>query len=47
MLKFEMKHAEELERPQNDVLAETKPLQPFGIWDPTLAPKGRKRWWAS
>lgn len=39
MLKFELNHAEELERPKSDVLAKTKVLQPSSIWDLTLAPK--------
>lgn len=42
MLKFELKHAEELERPKSDVPAETKVLEPSSIWDLTLAPKRGK-----
>lgn len=39
MLKFELKHSEELERPKSDVLAETKVLESSSIGDLTLAPK--------
>lgn len=42
MLKFELNHAEELERPKNDVLAETKVLQPSSIWE-----EGRRSWQVS